>query len=282
MIRQAFVALNFGLLVSSCTTTDSTPAVLVDSGQVALAVATYVQATAGLANSVGFSVAIQPAVPTLKSSLTARAAPASPVTVSLNSTASNSGSLISPVSPPVPAPIPPVAVLNPAAVTIFLKTGKAAASILCQEYIANLSDRAELLNYLKKEYGFAGTLTTTAFAIFKASNTTLNTFNAANAFINTSADAYSDYRYFKISDEVLLQVALRAQAALLASYTSTSGKLMPTTLAEALAAMHNIEHQCSHAGLRALINQTVSNSSIVVDADSGVVTSPPSKPPAGH
>jgi hypothetical protein len=272
MVREAFFVLSFGLLASGCSTTDSTPPVLVDSGQVALAVATYVQATTALASSVGFSVAIQPPPPALKQGLTARAAPASPVTVSMSSSSGNFSSSESAVPVPVPA-LP--ADLKPADVTSFLRTGKAAASILCQEYIANLSDRAELLNYLKKEYGFAGTLTTTAFAIFKASNTALNTFNAANSFINSSTDAYADYRYFKISDEVLLQVALKAQAKLLQSYTT--GSLVPKTLAEALAAMHNIEHQCSHAGLRALINQTVSNSNLVVDTDSGTVTAPPAK-----
>jgi hypothetical protein len=265
MARQTFFALSISLFASGCSTMDSTPPVLVDAGQVALAVATYVQATTALAESVGFSVAMQPAVPPLKQGLTARAAAASPVTVSLNSPASNPG--LSPSGP-----------LSPAAVSVFLKTGKAAASILCQEYISNLSDKAELLNYLKKEYGFAGTLTTTAFAIFKASNTALNTFNAANSFVNSSTDAYADYRYFKISDEVLLQVALKAQSALLNKYLDPKGGLTLTTLAEALAAMHNIEHQCSHAGLRALINQSVSNSNIVVDGSSGVVTSPPSKP----
>jgi hypothetical protein len=269
VLRRRFLVLGIGLLASGCAISDSTPPLLVDTGQVALAVASYVQATTALAESVGFSVAVQPAIPSLKQGLTARAAPASPMTVSLTSPQDNSATSPS---------RPPVAALNPGAVAIFLKTGKAAASMLCQEYIANLSDRAELLNYLKKEYGFAGTLATTAFEIFKASNTALNTFNAANSFINSSVDAYADYRYFRISDEVLLQVALRAQSALLSKYIEPKGALTPTTLAEALAAMHNIEHQCSHAGLRALINQSVSSSSIDVDGSGGVVTSPPSKP----
>ena len=107
------------------------------------------------------------------------------------------------------------------------------------------------------------------------------TFDAANSFINSAADAYAEYKFFAPTDESILAVALKAQEALAAYYGFGSVPLKnapanfkpvkPRTLVEALEAMHNIEHQCSHAGLKALITKSVQDSIVSVD-DGAIVT----------
>jgi hypothetical protein len=154
----------------------------------------------------------------------------------------------------------------------FIKTGAATAFMLCQEYIGGLADRTDYLEYLRRQYGFAGSLANTAFVLWNASSTARSLLTAANSYVNSSFDNYEQYKYFKPTDEAVLDVAKQAQSRLRDYYLTTNEDTdntskahnVPQNLAEALWAMHNIEHQCTHAGIKALIDKTVQGATLQV------------------
>jgi hypothetical protein len=157
----------------------------------------------------------------------------------------------------------------------FIRTGAATAFILCQDYIAGLADRTDYLEYLRKQYGFAGTLANTAFVLWNASSTARSLLAATNSFVNSSFDNYEEYKYFKPTDEAVLDVAKQAQSRLRDYYLTRSPadkSNPPQNIAEALAAMHNIEHQCTHAGIKALIDKTVQGATLEVRPGTGTVS----------
>ncbi|MBV8568874.1 MAG: hypothetical protein JO273_25815 [Methylobacteriaceae bacterium] len=215
---RVFIAIGFGLAVAGCNTlrpTDTTPPLLVDPGQVELAVRAYVEATRALAVESGLTTGqlvanASATAPTnsFKSFLSTRGAPAASLAVELPGDS-------------VPILVPPH--LDPDLVIHFLRTGSAAAFILCQEYVAGLADKTDLLEYLRKEYNYAGTLTSTAFAIFRASSTAKSVLDAVNSFANNSLDNYEEYKFFRPTDEAVLDVALKAQAELRDYYTQMGG-----------------------------------------------------------
>lgn len=151
---------------------------------------------------------------------------------------------------------------NAADVDDFIVTGTATAFMLCQDYIGGLADRTDYLEYLRRQFGFAGTLANTAFVIWNASSTARSLLGAANSFVNSSFDNYEQYKFFKPTDEAVLDVAKQAQTQLREYYLKPLNR--PVNFADALWAMHNIEHQCTHAGIKALIDKTVANATLEV------------------
>ena len=284
------VALSMSVSLGGCGSlrTDSSPSVLVDSDQLSLAIYAYVEATRQLADDGGFTSA--DLVP--KSKMTSMGSsiagfssvggPAADDTVDINQKfPSNAGPDNTKTVFPKPTFIDSafsgatttVVVAPTSDLEYFLRTGTAAAGMLCQEYVAGLADKQDLLSYLKKQFGFTGTLVSTAFAIYNASSISKSVLEAGTSFVDSSVDSYGDYRFLSPSDESVLDIALQAQHALFKIYTDPSDtkKLKPKTFSEALAAMHNIEHQCTRAGLRALINKSVQNVQLQVN-DNGQVT----------
>ena len=163
------------VLLAGCSALrESSPPVLVHSAQIGLAVREYVEATRALADDAGL-LAYYPesaALNTGRKHLLSRRGQSASELYNVQIAATE------------PAPLHRAR----SDVNHFIRTGGAAAAMLCQAYLARLSDRADLLAYLKDEYGYVNDLTNTAFAIFTASATASHVLGAVDTFVNSSID----------------------------------------------------------------------------------------------
>jgi hypothetical protein len=149
----------------------------------------------------------------------------------------------------------------------FIRSGQAASGILCRAYLTGLSEENSSLEALRKEFGAVSALTNAAFAIFKASAKASNIYGSSAAFLTSSLDNYEDLAFLRPDLMNILDLVLSAQKALADSYTQHSSDNI--TLAQALNDMHEIEHQCTISGMRALLNKAASGTQLKNDPAAG-------------
>lgn len=146
----------------------------------------------------------------------------------------------------------------------YVKNGSQLSQILCRNYLAGLSDKNSAFTALRKQLNITGGLAELTMVAARASARSIGYFGAAETFLNASLENFGEYEYLTPDQSTLQDLVFKSQNALDTFYTS---KQPPTTVAEAVNAVHRIDSLCTKAGLRHLINRSIANINIVSDAD---------------
>lgn len=150
----------------------------------------------------------------------------------------------------------------------YIKTGYYASSILCRNYLSGLRDRNEYFEFLQRELGVAGTLTTTILALSHASGAVSNAVNTGLQYVNQGLNNYEEFRFLAPDIETIMPIVMLAQSTLRDHYV---GAGRPTTFAGAINAVNNIEFQCTRSGIRKLLNKTLVQAPPVFTVTDGVL-----------
>jgi hypothetical protein len=166
-------------------------------------------------------------------------------------------------------------------VKYYIRTGLRASQLICRNYLLNLDERNQYLEFLKKEFGVAYGLASGILAAVNANGTLSNAFMISNAAIIQGADIYQDYRFLTIDREAARVLVETAQNKFAEHFmkqvdlatndsTSTTGGY---TFADALNAVSTIEYQCTREGIKGLLNRSINNtpSNLEIDANTGAV-----------
>jgi len=166
-------------------------------------------------------------------------------------------------------------------VKYYIRTGLRASQAVCRNYLLNLEERSEYLEFLKKEIGVAAALSTAVLALVNANATLSQSFLIARTGIDGGIDAYEEYRFLNIDREAARAVVEAAQNALAQHFLkqvdsgSADSNLVTGgyTFSDALHAVSMIEYQCTRSGIRSLLTRSINNtpSNLAVDEATGTL-----------
>jgi hypothetical protein len=164
-------------------------------------------------------------------------------------------------------------------VKYYIRTGLRAAQAVCRNYLLNLEERNDYLEFLQKEIGVAAAVSTSVLALVNANSTISQAFMIARTGIDGGIDAYQEYRFLNIDREAARTLVEAAQNALAQHYlkqvdTASANSNLVTggyTFSDALHAVSMIEYQCTRSGIRHLLTRSINNSpsNLVVDEATG-------------
>jgi hypothetical protein len=164
-------------------------------------------------------------------------------------------------------------------VKYYIRTGLRAAQAVCRNYLLNLEERNEYLEFLQKEIGVAAAVSTAVLALVNANATLSKAFLIARTGVDGGIDAYQEYRFLSIDREAARTLVEAAQNALAQHYlrqvdvaSANSNEVTGGyTFSDALHAVSAIEYQCTRSGIRNLLTRSINNtpSNLAVDAVTG-------------
>jgi hypothetical protein len=164
-------------------------------------------------------------------------------------------------------------------VKYYIRTGLRAAQAVCRNYLLNLEERNEYLEFLQKEIGVAAAVSTAVLALVNANATLSKAFLIARTGVDSGIDAYQEYRFLSIDREAARTLVEAAQNALAQHYlrqvdaaSANSNEVTGGyTFSDALHAVSMIEYQCTRSGIRNLLTRSINNtpSNLAVDAGTG-------------
>lgn len=99
-------------------------------------------------------------------------------------------------------------------VKYYIRTGLRAAQAVCRNYLLNLEERNEYLEFLQKEIGVAAAVSTAVLALVNANATLSKSFLIARTGIDGGIDAYQEYRFLSVDREAARTLVEAAQNAL--------------------------------------------------------------------
>ncbi|MFZ0846611.1 MAG: hypothetical protein WAM62_12535 [Pseudolabrys sp.] len=165
-------------------------------------------------------------------------------------------------------------------VAYYIKTGLRASQIICRNYLLGLDEKNQYLEFLKKEFGVAGTLADGILVAVSANKTLLNAFALGRDAATNGINAYEEYRFLSVDREaarVLVETAQSKYAAYFIDQLNKSGSLLTKTstgqvpeffaFADALNAVSTIEYQCTRSGIHNLVTRAVNNTPTNLDID---------------
>lgn len=166
-------------------------------------------------------------------------------------------------------------------VKYYIRTGLRAAQLVCRNYLLELDERNQYLEFLKREFAVAYGLAGGILAATHANSTLSNAFMIGNAAILQATDAYRDYRFLSIDRESARVLVETAQAKYAEHFMKQVDSATPEstsaaggyTFSDALNAVSTIEYQCTREGMRALLNRSINNtpSNLEIDVNTGSV-----------
>ncbi|MBI3435893.1 MAG: hypothetical protein HY056_12585 [Proteobacteria bacterium] len=137
----------------------------------------------------------------------------------------------------------------------YLRSGANASMIICRNYLAGLKERNEYFEFLQKELNLAGGLAGLTLSLASANRTITTSFVNALSYLNLGLDAYQDFRYLSVDIETVITMVEAAQVALRDHFLEDNN--LPLSFAAALHALNKIEYVCTRAGIRGLLNKTL-------------------------
>jgi hypothetical protein len=166
-------------------------------------------------------------------------------------------------------------------VKYYIRTGLRASQLVCRNYLLNLEERSEYLEFLKKEIGVAAALSTAVLALVNANATLSKAFLIARTGVDGGIDAYEEYRFLNIDREAARALVEAAQNALAQNFLKQVDAASPDsnlvtggyTFSDALHAVSMIEYQCTRSGIRSLLTRSINNSpsNLAVDEVTGTL-----------
>ena len=153
-------------------------------------------------------------------------------------------------------------------VKYYIRSGLRASQAICRNYLLNLEERNEYLEFLQKEIGVAAAVSTAVLALVNANATLSKAFLIGRTGIDGAIDAYQDFRFLNIDREAARILVEAAQNKLGEHYlrqvdSATADSNLVAggyTFSDALNAVSIIEYQCTRSGIRHLLNRSISNS----------------------
>lgn len=165
-------------------------------------------------------------------------------------------------------------------VAYYIKTGLRASQIVCRNYLLGLDEKNQYLEFLKKEFGVAGTLADGVLFAVSANRSLLQAFALGRDAATGGVNAYEEYRFLNIdrdSARTLVETAQSKYAAYFIDQLNKSGSLLSKTstgevpefftFADALNAISTIEYQCTRSGIHSLVTRAVNNTPTNLDVD---------------
>jgi hypothetical protein len=151
----------------------------------------------------------------------------------------------------------------------YVKTGWIASRLVCRNYLAGLSEKNDLFEVLKRQFNITGGLAQLALEIAKASGRAIAIVGAAQSFVNSTIDNLAEFNFLTPDQAALQDLVERAQNVYANYYLSQQG--LPKSFSEAINAVHNIEYQCTRAGLRHLISRSLQGTTFDVEPVTGTL-----------
>lgn len=171
-------------------------------------------------------------------------------------------------------------------VAYYIKTGLRASQMVCRNYLLGLAEKNQYLEFLKREFGVAGTLADGVLNAVSANGTLLRSFALGRDGIMGGINAYEEYRFLNVDREAARILVETAQAKYANYYldqlNKSSAKLAVAstgevqeffTFADALNAVSTMEYQCTRSGIQSLISRAVNNTptNLLIDPVTGAV-----------
>ncbi|HEV7601448.1 MAG TPA: hypothetical protein VGO49_14495 [Bradyrhizobium sp.] len=167
-------------------------------------------------------------------------------------------------------------------VKYYIRTGLRASQSICRNYLLEIEEKNEYLQFLQKEIGVAAALSTAVLALVNANSTITTSFLIARTGLDGGIDAYQEYRFLNVDREAARTVVEAAQNALATHFlkqvdeTSANPNLVTGgyTFSDALHAVSTIEYQCTRSGIRSLLTRSINNSpsNLLIDPETGMIT----------
>jgi hypothetical protein len=168
-----------------------------------------------------------------------------------------------------------------ALVKYYIRTGLRASQLICRNYLLDLDERNQYLEFLRKEFGVGYALASGVLAAVHANATLNNAFLISSSAADQATDIYRDYRFLSVDREAARVVVETAQNKFAEFYMKQVNDATPEstdtaggyTFADALNAVSVIEYQCTREGIRNLLNRSINNtpSNMEVDILTGTV-----------
>lgn len=166
-------------------------------------------------------------------------------------------------------------------VKYYIRTGLRASQSICRNYLLDLDEKSDYLDFIEKEVGVGYTLSTAVLALVHANSTLATSFLAARTGFDGALGAYQEYRYLSIDREAARAVVEAAQNKYAQYYmqqvdlTSTNPNLVTGgyTFSDALHAVSTIEYQCTRSGIKSLLARSINNSpaNLMIDPVTGTI-----------
>jgi hypothetical protein len=167
-------------------------------------------------------------------------------------------------------------------VKYYIRTGLRASQSICRNYLLDLDEKSEYLEFIQKEVGVGYALSSAVLALVNANTTLTTSFLIARTGFDGAIDAYQDYRFLNIDREAARSVVEAAQNALAKYHLDQVDNAIANanvvtggyTFSDALHAVSAIEFQCTRSGIKSLLTRSVHNTpaNIAVDKDTGNIT----------
>lgn len=164
----------------------------------------------------------------------------------------------------------------------YIRTGLRASQSICRNYLLDLDEKSDYLDFIEKEVGVGYTLSTAVLALVHANTTLTTSFLAARTGFDGALGAYEEYRFLSIDREAARSVVEAAQNKYAQYFmqqidgASTDANLTTGgyTFSDPLHAVSTIEYQCTRSGIKSLLSRSVNNSppNITIDQETGTIT----------
>lgn len=166
-------------------------------------------------------------------------------------------------------------------VKYYIRTGLRASQSICRNYLLDLDEKSDYLDFIEKEVGVGYTLSTAVLALVHANSTLTTSFLAARSGFDGALGAYQEYRYLSIDREAARALVEAAQNQYAQYFmqqvdlTSTNPNLVTGgyTFSDALHAVSTIEYQCTRSGIKSLLARSINNSpaNLMIDPATGTI-----------
>lgn len=163
----------------------------------------------------------------------------------------------------------------------YIRTGLRASQLICRNYLMQLDEGNQYLEFIRREIGVAYTFASGVLALVNANGTLTKSFLIGRAGVDDGLNAYQEYRYLAIDRDAARNLVETAQnkygefffnqvdVATIDNNVAVGGY----TFSDALHAVSIIEYQCTREGIRYLLNRSINNtpSNLEIDAATGTV-----------
>ena len=166
-------------------------------------------------------------------------------------------------------------------VKYYVRTGLRASQLVCRNYLLGLEEGNQYLEFLRKEFGVGYTLATGVLQLTSANETLLSSFLVSRSFVDGAITTYEEYRFLNVDREAARVVVETAQNKYAEYFSEQVDKASTDpndaaggyTFSDALHAVSTIEYQCTREGIRALLNNSISNTptNLEIDKPTGTV-----------
>ena len=166
-------------------------------------------------------------------------------------------------------------------VKYYIRTGLRASQLICRNYLLDLEERNQYLEFLRREFGVAYTLATGILQATHANRTLINAFAISRAALDGAVTAYEEYRFLNVDREAARTLVETAQNKYAEYFLKQVDAATPDsnltsggyTFSDAVNAVSVIEYQCTRSGIRYLLNRSINNSptNMEIDGDTGTV-----------